>query len=144
MRIIDVLRSDGLTMRRFSLGSGAGFNDYPNHLSDLSQQRGRHDGIQPHADQVNPTRRELLYMQEPKPPHKFIIPHLRLCLRDMDIRGEVVNRITVPTDDDHVALFRYHTDRIVAAAASQTDHYMIFGSLEYSYFLLHRRGVCLL
>ncbi|KXJ85265.1 hypothetical protein Micbo1qcDRAFT_169547 [Microdochium bolleyi] len=49
----------------------------------------------------------------------------------MNIQQEVVNRSTIPTDKDE--LFSYHADRIVAAAISQTYHYMITGGLTYSY-----------
>lgn len=50
----------------------------------------------------------------------------------MNIYDEVVNRPTIPTRDDPVALFQYHSERLVAAVITQTFHYMVKGGLEYS------------
>ncbi|KAK8118323.1 uncharacterized protein PG998_002949 [Apiospora kogelbergensis] len=73
----------------------------------------------------------MLYINEYKAPHKITPQHLRVGLRSMDIYKEVVNRATIPTAADPEALFQYHSERLVAAAITQTFHYMIEGGLEY-------------
>ncbi|KAK8092710.1 uncharacterized protein PG998_014751 [Apiospora kogelbergensis] len=77
------------------------------------------------------TQRTMLYINEYKAPHKITPQHLRVGLRSMDIYKEVVNRATIPTAADPEALFQYHSERLVAAAITQTFHYMIEGGLEY-------------
>lgn len=51
----------------------------------------------------------------------------------MDIYNEVVNRATIPVEQDLDGLFAYHADRLVAAAVTQTFHYMVEAGLDYSY-----------
>ncbi|KAK3297775.1 uncharacterized protein B0H64DRAFT_458288 [Chaetomium fimeti] len=84
-------------------------------------------------DPDNLEGRAIAFVVEYKAPHKLTARHLRLGLREMDIRTEVVNRQTVPRAtqaDDHL---KYVSDRLVAAAITQTYHYMIENGLEYSY-----------
>jgi len=77
--------------------------------------------------------RKLAFIIEYKAPHKLTLPHLRFGLREMDIFTEVVHRVTKPPAEETEALFQYHSDRLAAAAVTQTFHYMIEGGLEYSY-----------
>ncbi|KAH7024831.1 uncharacterized protein B0I36DRAFT_366739 [Microdochium trichocladiopsis] len=138
-----ILIDHDATKRSFALGLGLTFDNHPNALSDGAdepmQRRAVHDSNQLRADQVcvykhdgvDRTQRSLAFVVEYKPPHKLTLPHLRVSLREMDIQQEVINRSTIPTDKGE--LFSYHADRIVAAAVSQTYHYMITGGLTYSY-----------
>ncbi len=73
----------------------------------------------------------MAYVLEYKAPHKLTPPHLRAGLRPMDMHDAVVNRSTVPATGDAAVLFQYHADRLVAAAVTQTFHYMIEGGLQY-------------
>ncbi|KAH6950421.1 hypothetical protein BKA56DRAFT_425190, partial [Ilyonectria sp. MPI-CAGE-AT-0026] len=75
--------------------------------------------------------RTMVYVSEYKPPHKLTAPHLRLCLRAMNIPKDVLNRKTIPTSMDPDALFQYLADRLTASAVTQTYHYMIEEGLEY-------------
>ncbi|KXJ84591.1 hypothetical protein Micbo1qcDRAFT_210574, partial [Microdochium bolleyi] len=141
--IVESLRDHEATKQLFALGQGLTFDNHPNALSDGAeeplQRRTGHDSTQLRPDQVcvythddvDQTRRSLAFVVEYKPPHKLTLPHLRVSLREMDVQQEVVNRPKIPTDRDE--LFSYHADRIVAAAISQTYHYMITGGLTYSY-----------
>jgi hypothetical protein len=51
----------------------------------------------------------------------------------MDIYTEVVNAATIPAQQDDEGMFKYHSDQLVAAAVTQTFHYMVEAGLEYSY-----------
>lgn len=72
LKIIDVLRSDNTTLRRFDLGGGVVFDNYSNGLRDgaeePSQRRARTDTIS--------------FVVKYKSPHKPTMPHLRLGLRE--------------------------------------------------------------
>ena len=71
---------------------------------------------------------------ELKPPHKLPIPVLMAGMRDMDPLKEVVNRATIPVEEeDPVGYFSYRADRLVAAAVTQTFSYMMEHGLEYGY-----------
>ena len=72
---------------------------------------------------------------EYKPPHKLSAFNLRagLLWADngfMDIPKDVINRITIPTDP--AEKFVYHSERLIAAALTQTYGYMIENGLKYS------------
>jgi hypothetical protein len=72
---------------------------------------------------------------EYKPSHKLSALNLRAGLLRadngaMNIPEEVINRITIPTDPEEK--FVYHSERLTAAALTQTYGYMIENSLEYS------------
>ncbi|RWA05309.1 hypothetical protein EKO27_g9794, partial [Xylaria grammica] len=101
----------------------------PNHGLDLNQLRP--DQICVYRSDEEPARRTMIYVSEYKAPHKLTAPHLRQGLRSMDIYKEVVNRKTIPTTADPEGRFRYHAERLTAAALTQTYHYMILGGLEY-------------
>ncbi|KAK4040486.1 hypothetical protein C8A01DRAFT_46203 [Parachaetomium inaequale] len=79
-------------------------------------------------DPDNLEGRAIAFVVEYKAPHKLTVAHLRLGLREMDIRTEVVVPIT--SNPEH---FQYDSERLVAAAVTQTYHYMIENGLEYSY-----------
>ena len=49
----------------------------------------------------------------------------------MNIKEEVIDLATIPTEE--VAKLQYNADKLVAAVATQTFHYMIQNGLEYSY-----------
>jgi len=60
----------------------------------------------------------MVYVVEYKAPHKLTLPHLRIGLYPMDIRSEVIHRVTKPAAADEEALFQYYADKLVAAAVS--------------------------
>ena len=76
-------------------------------------------------------KRQLLFVVEYKPPHKLSIGNLRAGFRDMKIREEVIDPIT--TQVETTAKLQYNADKLAAAVATQTFHYMIQNGLEYSY-----------
>ncbi|KAH6653514.1 hypothetical protein BKA67DRAFT_507660, partial [Truncatella angustata] len=138
----------------FGLGDGIVFENHPNAISDVSEEvvgrrttpqrprtpdQPRFERLRLRPDQIciykqedgTSTKRTMLYINEYKAPHKVTPQHLRVGLRSMDIHKEVVNRATIPTSADPEALFQYHSERLVAAAMTQTFHYMIEGGLEY-------------
>ena len=136
----------------FNLGHGIVFENHPNAISDVavevverqtsrapSRQGQSRDTSQLRPDQIcvyryddsGLRRRSMAYVLEYKAPHKLTPPHLRAGLRPMDVHEAVVNRATVPATSDAAVLFQYHADRLVAAAVTQTFHYMIEGGLEY-------------
>jgi hypothetical protein len=138
----------------FNIGNGIVFENHPNAISDVADavvdqratqlppktpSQAQLDLNQLRPDQIcvysyddgSSTRRSMVYIVEYKAPHKITPPHLRLGLRPLDIYKEVVNRVTQPTSGDAESLFQYHADKLVAAAITQTFHYMIEGGLEY-------------
>jgi predicted Ser/Thr protein kinase len=145
--IIEQLRMQSMG-EDFDVGGGVVFENHPNVASDAAEEPRERQRGQTHShpyqlrpDQIcvykcnkdDATRRRMAFFVEYKAPHKLTLPHLRLGLRDMDIYDEVVNRVTKPLTGDTEALFQYTSDKLVAAAVTQTYHYMIEGGLEYSY-----------
>ncbi|KAI0467070.1 hypothetical protein F4859DRAFT_526168 [Xylaria cf. heliscus] len=136
----------------FDIGNGIIFETQPNAISDVAEEVvAREAELSPpqtpghglHLNQLRPdqicvyrfddeaSKRTLIYVSEYKAPHKLTAPHLRLGLRSMNIYKEVVNRKTIPTSADPEGRFRYHAERLTAAALTQTYHYMISGGLEF-------------
>ncbi|KAK6860929.1 hypothetical protein PG995_004565 [Apiospora arundinis] len=152
--IVEHLVSVDEVRAAFALGDGIVFENHPNAISDISEEvvdrlatpqrprtpdQPRFERLRLRPDQIciyrqegeTSTQRTMLYINEYKAPHKITPQHLRVGLRSMDIYKEVVNRATIPTTADPEALFQYHSERLVAAAITQTFHYMIEGGLEY-------------
>ena len=65
----------------------------------------------------------MVYAVEYKAPHKLTLPHLRIGLRLMDIRHDVIHRLTGPAAADEEALFQYHTDKLVALPSRRLSSY---------------------
>ena len=74
--------------------------------------------------------RSPLLIREYKPAHKLSSECLRAGLHPMIVRDEVVLRSTIPTGFGEK--LKYHADRLVAAAVTQTFQYMIDNGVEYS------------
>ncbi|KAK6854792.1 hypothetical protein PG995_009137 [Apiospora arundinis] len=152
--IVEHLVSVAEVRAAFALGDGIVFENHPNAISDISEEvvdrfatpqrprtpdQPRFERLRLRPDQIciyrqegeTSTQRTMLYLNEYKAPHKITPQHLRVGLRSIDIHKEVVNRATIPTAADPEALFQYHSERLVAAAITQTFHYMIEGGLEY-------------
>jgi len=181
------------------LGQRITFENDPNSLSDAAQEVQERLHIQPpktppprsqagllepisslpdrtRADQYcvyrdAENKRELLFIIEYKPPHKLSAGALQSGFREMDLKSEVFDRVTIPppipdgdghetSDSSKVARetkrdrtakekkeadeaereeaaiearLQYNADKLVAAVATQTFHYMIENGLEYSY-----------
>ena len=133
--------------QRLQLGQGMSFESHTNTLSVLDEEVQAHlppsmKSSKPYHPQ-NPTsadqicvshttadKSELSYVIEYKAPHKFTPPILRVGLRDMNLKEEVISRAEIPTERHEK--FEYHADRLVAAAMTQTYGYMIESGLEYS------------
>ncbi|KAK2768388.1 hypothetical protein FQN54_000243 [Arachnomyces sp. PD_36] len=152
--IVKHLAAEDSVRGEVDIGNGIVFENHPNAISDVAEEvvnrrvnrppttpaRVRPDLNQLRPDQIcvykygdgDSTGRSMAYIVEYKAPHKLTPPHLRLGLRPMDIYKEVVNRATQPTEEDPEALFQYHADKLVAAAVTQTFHYMIEGALDYA------------
>ena len=74
--------------------------------------------------------RTLLFIVEYEPPHKLSIGNLLAGFRPMNIK-DIITAATIPTEAE--AKLQFDADRLVAAVATQTFHYMIENGLEYSY-----------
>ncbi|KAI1157439.1 hypothetical protein F5B18DRAFT_645050 [Nemania serpens] len=150
--IMDELKKVGEFRSAFDIGNGIIFENHPNAISDSAEEvvareaelsppqtpghgldlnQLRPDQICVYRSDDEPSKRTMIYVSEYKAPHKLTAPHLRLGLRSMNIYKEVVNRKTIPTSADPEARFRYHAERLTAAALTQTYHYMILGGLEF-------------
>lgn len=152
-RILHFLCSQPETRDLFNLDNGVEFENHPNTLSDRSEEvtqrlRENADPSTParaqdppsglRADQIcvyttRDGRRIPILIVEYKAPHKLTLPHLRLGLREMDVKNEVVDCHTLPDKEDADAVFQYHSDRLSAAVVTQVYTYMIENGLEYSY-----------
>ena len=111
--------------------------EFENHLNSLSEnaeevlERQRRSRI----DQACVSRnidgnRTLSFVREYKAPQKLTVEYLRAGLRSMDVREEVVQRLTIPQDSEEK--LNYNADRLVASAVTQTYEYMIDNGLEFS------------
>ena len=78
-----------------------------------------------------PTRRSYLLTVEYKPPHKVSTDNIKAGFRNMRLKDEVINRSTIPAGGEEK--LQYNADRLVAAIATQTYHYMVENRLKYSY-----------
>jgi len=153
LAIFERLVLDDTIKDEFDLGDGIAFVNHPNAVSDVAREAVARRAAQqqppstparagPDHNRLRPDQtyvykrggdggRSMAYVIEHKAPHKLTPPQLRLGLRDMDIHREVVDRATKPTADDPEGLFRYHAERLAAAAVTQTFHHMIEGGLEH-------------
>ena len=111
--------------------------EFENHLNSLSenaedvlerQKRSRID--QACVFRNIDGNRSLSFVREYKAPHKLTVEYLRAGLRHMDVREDVVQRLTIPQESEEK--LNYNADRLVASAVTQTFEYMIDNGLEYS------------
>jgi hypothetical protein len=111
--------------------------EFENHLSSLSenaeevlerQKRSRVDQACVFSNIDG--NRSLTFVREYKVAHKLTIQYLRAGLRAMDVRKEVVQRLTIPQEPGEK--LNYNANRLVAAAVTQTFEYMIDNGLEFS------------
>ncbi|KAL2372011.1 hypothetical protein RJ035_005769 [Blastomyces gilchristii] len=124
---------------RFHLGDGVVFDNHANTLDgpeddtavvdESSSQRLQADQFCIH--QVNGTAKSLLTTVEYKPPHKLSAENLRTGLRLMEFWKEVVQRPTIPTDQNEK--LRYNAEQLTGSALAQEYHIMIQEGLKYSY-----------
>ena len=77
--------------------------------------------------------RRLAFVIEYKSPHKLTLANLRMGLRPMNLKQDVIDRASPPASKDSVAQFQYHSDRLVAAAVTHAVSYMISGGTQYGY-----------
>ncbi|KAK3338662.1 hypothetical protein B0T25DRAFT_561127 [Lasiosphaeria hispida] len=156
--MVDRLAQEDSVRLEFDLGDGVKFENHPHALDDDSAEvRNRLAESRPlmtpaqarlNLDQLRPDQicvyrqnhgasderlDTIAYIVEYKAPHKLTLPQLRAGLRQMDIYKDVVNRAEIPVEQDLEGLFAYHADRLVAAAVTQTFHYMVHAGLDYSY-----------
>ncbi|EGD95585.1 hypothetical protein TESG_03058 [Trichophyton tonsurans CBS 112818] len=122
----------------FFLGEGVMFENHANTIDEdddtsaLNRQNSRRsipDQFCVHRvdDGVN----TLLTTVEYKPPHKLAVEHLRVGLREMNLWEEVVQRDTIPTEEN--AKLIYNAEQITASTLVQEYHVMINEGLEFSY-----------
>ncbi|KAL5312936.1 hypothetical protein ACEPPN_019362 [Leptodophora sp. 'Broadleaf-Isolate-01'] len=139
----------------FDLGEGIIFENHANTLSDNNEEvqqslqdlhilsKGQASSSNPkprNADQICVYKeadgtRSLCMVVEYKPSHKLSVFNLRAGLLradkgSMNIPGDVINRITIPTDPEDK--FVYYSEWLTTAALTQTYAYMIENGLEYS------------
>ena len=91
-----------------------------------------------HADQYcvykkNDGTSQLLFLVEYKPPHKLSVGMLQAGFREMDLKQEVIDCPFNPAENEVEARLQHNAEKLVAAVATQTFHYMIQNGLEYSY-----------
>jgi len=153
--IISHLYQIGEARRELNLSGGIIFENHVNTLSDNNEEvqqslqnlrisnKGQTSGSKPkprNADQICVYKeadgtRSLCMVVEYKPSHKLSVFNLRAGLLradkgSMNILEDVINRITIPTDPEDK--FVYLSERLTAAALTQTYTYMIENGLEYS------------
>jgi hypothetical protein len=153
--------------REFNLGGGIIFENHANTLSDSNEEvqqslqdlrissKGQASSSNPkprNADQICVYKdadgtRSLCMVVEYKPSHKLSVFNLRAGLLRADkgsinIREDVINRITIPIDPEDK--FVYHSEWQTAAALTQTYAYMIENGLEYSKLVTGEADVFLL
>ncbi|KAH6640661.1 hypothetical protein F5144DRAFT_618382 [Chaetomium tenue] len=106
--------------------------------SDEEVDRTRPDQTAVHLTGVNDTdglaKRAIAFVVEYKAPHKLTAAHIRRGLQMKDVIAEVVNRPDIPTSD--IGRFEYKAERLVAAAITQTYHYMIQNGLDEAFVFL--------
>ncbi|MCJ1413000.1 hypothetical protein MMC19_007101 [Ptychographa xylographoides] len=150
--IMQHLHSQPDSRQTFNLSSNIEFENHPNTLSDQAEEvierreisqpstptRPSNPSIPLRADQIcvyktTDERRIPLLLVEYKAPHKLTLPHIRLGLREMNVKDEVIDRYTQPDPTDGDAAFQCNSDRLVAAVVTQLYSYMVESGLEYSY-----------
>ncbi|KAH7112671.1 hypothetical protein EDB81DRAFT_922641 [Dactylonectria macrodidyma] len=139
--IVEQLKQVEDVSNAFDMGSGMVFENHPHAISNVAEEVvARENASTPPQTPLQTSlqtpnhkrdKRTMIYVSEYKAPHKLTAPHLRACLRRMNIYKEVVNRKTIPTSVDPEGRFQYLAERLTASALTQTYHYMIEGGLEY-------------
>ncbi|KAH6632803.1 hypothetical protein F5144DRAFT_621488 [Chaetomium tenue] len=143
--IVERFQDEDAVKAEFDIGAGITLKTRVNALAGSSQESAERprtpDGMKLRPDQICAYRRDdghstgtgrtMAYIIEHKAPHKLTLPHLRLGLRPMNIYEEVVNRPTIPVPEETEARFQYNSDRLAAAAVTQTFDYMIQAGLTY-------------
>ena len=122
---------------RLNLGGGVRFHNDLNAINNNAQHQKPPRGRRP--DQICVFKREqgieddgqLAFVVEYKAPHKLTFAHLKAGLRDANIYDEVVHRVTQPNSHEHDAVSQYHSDKLTAAAVTQTYDYMINTGVNY-------------
>ena len=100
--------------------------------STSSKRRRQHNPT--YADQIcvfitEGDQQHLAWIIEYKPPHKLTKQFLEAGLRPMNLPKEVIDRASIPNDEDQK--LKYRADYIVAAALTQTYSYMLECGVEY-------------
>jgi len=159
-RIITHLCEMELARARFNLGQGITFENHINSLNDIAEEVQQHLRIRTPRASPHPSRsssssgsesdskptqtradqfcvyknvddiRKLLFLVEYKPPHKLSIGNLQAGFRPMNLE-DMLTAATIPNELE--ARLQYNADKLAAAVATQTFHYMIENGLEYSY-----------
>ena len=81
---------------------------------------------------IDGIRKPILF-EEYKAPHKLTVPQIRLVLRAMNIKGEVIDKHILPELEDADAKYQYHADRLVAEVVARVYDYMLESGPEYSF-----------
>ena len=94
--------------------------------------------MEKHADQYcvyksSDDKHYLLFIIEYKPGHKLSTGNIRAGFKSMDVKVDVIDRYDLPAYNEEEARLQYNADKLVAAVATQTYHYMILNRLRYSY-----------
>lgn len=150
-RAITTLVAEQLHGKDWTFGQGLLFENHTNNLGEYADEvqeqlqrlqiakpsSGPKRSVNPiHADQLCVFKNtnddlELLFVVEYKAPHKISKEILRVGLREMDVRNEVIDLPSIPTTDPSKK-FEYNADKLVAAVATQTYSYMLQSGCEYS------------
>ncbi len=149
----------GPARTHFQLGRGVAFDNHINSLSDAAEEVQQNLHIQtPRASpqpsgsssssstsDSKPTRtpadqfcvfkntdgiRKLLLVVEYKPPHKLSVGNFQAGFQPMKIE-DILKAATIPNELE--ARQQYNADKLAAAVATQTFHYMTENRLEFSY-----------
>ena len=140
--ILNHLGSLNAVCREFNICGSISFKDHPQPMSERSEEvQSRISPSTPPVPRTNQVcvyidaddHRNLAFVIEDKPPHKLTLAHLRMGLRSMDLRKDVIDRYTVPTPGDEVAHLQYYSDQLVATVITQIYSYMINGGVRYGY-----------
>jgi hypothetical protein len=83
--------------------------------------------------QITEFHRSVIFIVEYKPPHKLSIGNLRAGFREMNLKDDVLQRLTRPSEEEAEERLQYNADKLVAAVATQAFSYMIDSGLEYGY-----------
>lgn len=167
IHIISQLKEIKEAWREFNLGGGIIFENHANTLTDSNEevqqslqdlrisrkgQSSRSNAKPRYADQICEYKeadgsQSLCMVVEYKPPHKVSIFNVRAGLLQadkgsMNIPGDVINRIAIPTKPDEK--FVYHSEWLTVAALTQTYAYMMENGLEYSHLVTGEADVFLL
>ena len=140
--ILNHLGSLNAVCKEFNIRGFISFKDHPQAMSERSEEvQSRISPSNPPAPRTDQmcvynnvdNHRNLAFVIEDKLPHKLTLAHLRMGLRSMDFRKDVIDRHTVPRSDDEVARLQYYSDQLVATVITQIYSYMINGGVRYGY-----------